>query len=182
MRIALLGWGSLIWEPGNLEGHMRGGWKIGGPQLPLEFSRKSTKRKGALTLVIDTEHGQRCSTRFITSARRKLDKAITDIKEREGVPSVESIGFVNLSSGESRGGTEETVKGILSWARKKNYDAVVWTALGSNFKNYSVERAVQYLVELPREGKAKAKEYIENAPDEVVTPLLKALSDIEWAM
>lgn len=185
MRIAILGWGSLIWELRSLEEHVRGGWKIGGPQLPLEFSRKSRRRSDALTIVIDTAHGQGCLTRFITSARRKLDKAIEDLKDREGVPSADSIGFANLSSGETRDGTEKTVKAaIRSWAIKKNYDAVVWTALKSNFKCYSVERALLYLAELPPEGKAKAKEYIENAPDEIVTPLRKALSesDFEWDM
>ena len=182
MKIALLGWGSLIWEPGSLKGHVRGGWKTGGPELPLEFSRKSTSRSGALTLVIDSAYGAKCLTRCITSARRKLDRAIADLEDREGVTSGDSIGFVNLTSSESRGGAEETVNAIRSWAEKRNYDAVVWTALQSNFKNYSVERAVRYLAELPREGKVKAKEYIENAPREVVTPLRKALVDFEWAI
>lgn len=180
MKIALIGWGSLIWEPGNLTTHVRGGWKTGGPELPLEFSRKSTSRSGALTLVIDPVHGEQCSTRFISSSRRRLDKAILDLKSREGVPLVDSIGFVDVASGESRGATEEILKTIRNWADQRDYEAVIWTALGSNFNNYTVETAVQYLRELPMAGKEKAKEYIERAPEEVVTPLRRGVSRVVW--
>lgn len=180
MKIAFIGWGSLIWEPGNLKVHVRGEWKTGGPKLPLEFSRKSTSRSGALTLVIDPEHGGECSTRFITSSRRKLDKAILDLKDREGVNSVNSIGFVDVASGKSRCAVAEILKTVRKWAGQMGYEAVVWTALRSNFDNYTVEGALKYLRELPTGGKDKAKEYIEKAPEEIVTPLRKAIGRVEW--
>jgi hypothetical protein len=62
-KIAVLGWGSLIWDTtANQEfDRLRGNWRYDGPVLNLEFSRKSKKsRAGALTLVIDpkrTTHG-----------------------------------------------------------------------------------------------------------------------------
>jgi hypothetical protein len=60
------------------------------------------------------------------------------------------------------------------------YDTVIWTALQSNFDDFTVERAVQYLRDLPVRGNRKAKEYIENAPPEVDTPLRRYVSGVEW--
>jgi len=180
MKIAILGWGSLIWERGSLARQVRGKWKSGGPELPLEFSRKSASRDGALTLVIDSTHGQASSTRFITSSRRTLEKARLDLKERESVLSVDSIGYVDVTAGNSGGATKEILNAIRKWASKMGYDAVIWTALQSNFDDFTVERAVQYLRDLPVRGNRKAKEYIENAPPEVDTPLRRYVSGVEW--
>jgi 1-acyl-sn-glycerol-3-phosphate acyltransferase len=48
MRIAVLGWGSLIWSPGNLKIDRE--WHEDGPFLPIEFARVS--QDGRLTLVL----------------------------------------------------------------------------------------------------------------------------------
>jgi len=180
MKIAILGWGSLIWEQGSLARRVRGKWKFGGPELPLEFSRKSPSRDGALTLVIDSTQGQASPTRFITSSRRTLKKARLDLKEREGVPSVDCIGYVDVTAANSGGATKEILKAIRKWASKMGYEAAIWTALQSNFDNFTVEQAVQYLRALPVRGKRKAKEYIEKAPPEVDTPLRRYVSGVEW--
>jgi hypothetical protein len=47
-RIAILGWGSLIWEVHPAFDVYHWEWLADGPTLKLEFSRKSTSRKGAL--------------------------------------------------------------------------------------------------------------------------------------
>jgi len=57
LRIALLGWASLLWERGPDFDRWRGPWQYDGPTLKLEFSRVSEKPLKALTLVIDSEHG-----------------------------------------------------------------------------------------------------------------------------
>jgi hypothetical protein len=180
MKIAILGWGSLIWEEGCLARHLKGKWKYGGPELPLEFSRKSDSRQGALTLVIDSEHGQANSTFFVTSSRRTLEKARLDLQQREKVPSVSSIGYTDLTSGGAMSSGKEVIEAIRQWAGKKGYDAVIWAALESNCDNFTLERAVKYLQELPPKGKKKAKEYIGNAPPEIDTPLRRALSEVQW--
>jgi hypothetical protein len=58
MRIAVLGWGSLIGDPGDMA--LADRFEPNGPQLPLEFSRISNN--GRLTLVIDETAG-RCRLR-----------------------------------------------------------------------------------------------------------------------
>lgn len=180
MKIAILGWGSLIWDQGSLADHIRGKWKPGGPELPLEFSRKSASRDGALTLVIDSTHGQTSPTQFITSSRRTIEKAILDLKEREGVSSVGTIGYLDVTAGNSGGATKEILKAICKWANKMGYGAVIWTALQTNFDNFTVEQAVQYLRDISVRGRQKAKEYIEKAPPEVDTPLRRYASGVEW--
>jgi len=57
MRIAILGWGSLLWEGGQEFDYWHEPWKPDGPILKIEFSRVSVRRQGSLTLVIDPEHG-----------------------------------------------------------------------------------------------------------------------------
>lgn len=48
MIIAILAWGSLLWDPRNLE--TTGEWFYGYPLLPIEFARISSGNR--LTLVI----------------------------------------------------------------------------------------------------------------------------------
>ena len=47
-RIALIGWGSLIYDPGDLP--LSSGWNANGPMLPGEFCRESSGRR--ITLVL----------------------------------------------------------------------------------------------------------------------------------
>jgi hypothetical protein len=49
MKIACIGWGSLIWDNGNLDS--KGDWQNDGPMIPVEFARQS--KNGRITLVID---------------------------------------------------------------------------------------------------------------------------------
>jgi len=48
MRIAVLGWGSLIWKPDKPA--ISAPWHANGPLLPIEFARISLD--GRLTLVL----------------------------------------------------------------------------------------------------------------------------------
>ena len=83
-RIAILGWGSLLWDLETLAPHVTGGWQHRhGPRLPMEFSRISPKRKMGLVLCLDPEAGAACATHAIRSARPALQDTIADLARRE---------------------------------------------------------------------------------------------------
>jgi hypothetical protein len=193
MKIAILVWGSLLWEQGDLK--LATGWVLGGLALPLEFSRVSRTRDGALTLVIDPDNGAEIPTRFAESSLHNLEEAIYSLARREGT-SRENIGYVDCRSGQSRSRLPPTASStIRDWAEKHNFDAVIWTDLRSNFDDvdkakfsdvkepnmkFTVDNAQKYLHGLKAPGDDKAREYIKNAPPEVETPLRKRMRDDPW--
>ena len=188
MRIALLGWGSLLWEGGLDFDKYRDEWKFDGPQVQLEFSRISMRRLGALTLVIDPEHGALTAVAWCLSRRRCVDDAICDLRCREET-TLENIGrLVVPEMSPSVGGAprnEANADPMVTWARNKNVGVVIWTALKSNFMSkrkcpFSVPAAISYLNTLPPEGKVKAAEYVWRAPAFVQTPLREALQQEPW--
>jgi hypothetical protein len=64
-KIAILGWGSLIWDKREEFERLHGPWQSDGPSLKIEFSRISSTRGGALTLVIDPHHGAICTVHIV---------------------------------------------------------------------------------------------------------------------
>ncbi len=48
VRVAIIAWGSLIWDPRDLQ--IEGGWSEDGPSLPVEFARISNGER--VTLVV----------------------------------------------------------------------------------------------------------------------------------
>lgn len=182
MRIAILGWGSLIWDPRNLAHD--GAWHSSGPQLPLEFSRISSD--GRLTLVIDPTYGEPVITLYTTSALPHLDEAIENLREREGTPS-KNIGVINLVNGETHTRQNaDLVEHIRAWGRANGFDAVIWTDLPPKFEingeaaSFSVYAAIAYLQSLAGEAAQKAREYITKAPKEVDTPLRRKIQETGW--
>ena len=79
MMHAILGWGSLLWDSSTYPLKLSSEWLADGPVLPIEFSRVSQSRGGALTLVIDPEHGAECRTSYAISSRRRLDDVVCDL-------------------------------------------------------------------------------------------------------
>jgi hypothetical protein len=177
-RIAILGWGSLIWAPRSLP--LEGAWQTGGPALPVEFSRISADCR--LTLVVDSVNGAAVPTRYALSPRKDLDDAIRDLKEREGT-TTKRIGYVELDSRRDSGAFPEQVAvhdGVAEWARSHGFSAVIWTALPTNFakktgRPFSVQNASEYLRSLPESAREVALKYIGNAPEEVMTPLRREI-------
>ena len=181
----ILGWGSLIWDRRDLPKVESPGWCEGGPTLPLEFSRVSESRDGALTLVIDPTFGIELATQFARSSRSDLEGAISDLCTREGT-APQRIGFVELASGRTQCNVDPMVAGkVRDWAVARGFNAVIWTDLHSNFHDvtgrpFSIANAVRYLKELKGSGAEKAREYVYKAPAEVVTPLRRYLTQQAW--
>ena len=181
MKSAVLAWGSLVWDPRDLQTGAE--FAPNGPLLPIEFCRVSGD--GRLTLAIDETFGAVCKTYSAPSAIEDLDSAIENLRLREGMPNARGIGFVEAASGKqseiAMQSHPEAVATIAAWATAMGYDAAIWTALAGNFDEpgkggepFSVTAAIRYLETLKGEDAAKfarALAYIRNAPPEVETPV-----------
>ena len=194
MKIAILGWGSLLWEKTTDKAkefnEHHSGWNpdnYAGPCLKLEFSRISKTRNGALTLVLYYEDGGRCRVAYAFSKRKRPEDAICDLRCREGT-GLHKIGcyFVN-SPGKTRwvDAHPDARNAIAEWAREHGILVVIWTGLESNFKKrkserFSVDAATRHLQNLGAMDKEKAAEYIWRAPPFIDTPLRKKLQSAPW--
>lgn len=181
-------WGSLVWNRADLA--IKTDFKPDGPRLPIEFSRVSLG--GRLTLVIDEGCGSPCGTYSAISAFNKVDVVIENLRAREGMPSQRGVGFIDRVAGrQSASATErhpQVVEIVKAWAIAIGYDAVVWTALASNFHEpgeaneaFSVDAAIRYLEALDVPTLASALSYIRQAPPEVQTPV-RAAVNTRWPM
>jgi len=181
MKIAYIGWGSLIWNQGSLK--LKGTWQSDGPYLPVEFARVSQDRR--LTLVL-YRGASPVQTLWTYAEDENLNAAIKGLKIREGA-SANRIGYLSLRNGKSRCRViEDLVFVIESWLKDKGLDAAVWTDLPANFAErtgmaFTSENAISYLKSLEGEALAAARNYIVNAPASIDTPIRRAVGeDMGW--
>lgn len=188
MKIAILGWGSLIWQPKELEYNKTFGWNEDGPILPIEFARIS--KDGRLTLVI-TENGTKSPVLYTLSNYHNLEEAILNLAVREG-SGRNSIGSYNKSKDtfSSKFLFKDEIK---NWIKNTDFDAVIWTNLGENWnikndkgdiiRQIEPERRIEYLKELKGHTSAIAEEYIRRAPHQIVTAFRKKIeSELNWTV
>jgi hypothetical protein len=176
--VALLGWGSLIWESRPEFDALHCPWAFDGPVLKLEFSRISSSRNGALTLVLDNHHGVPTTVAHCLSLRSELAQVVQDLRAREGTTTA-NVGYLRRA-GETRCRDAETEATIAAWLVQRDLDAAVWTDLASNFaqkkgKQFSVAAALAHLATLDQPTRSKALAYIRSAPSFVQTPLRAAV-------
>ena len=182
-KIAIIGWGSLIWDLEILAPHTAGEWQMAaGPKLPMEFSRVSPKRKLGLAVCLDPAVGVPCQTHIIRSARRDIHAAIEDLRARERAPAGR-IGAFHTSF--QHGRMPEVVALVQAWCAAKGWDGAVWTDLEPNFeahtkRGFSVGEGIRYLKTLRGESLKEAYNYIQNAPAQTATPLRAALAQDKW--
>jgi len=180
-KIAILGWGSLLWEGGSDFDNWHDEWRLDGPTLKIEFSRVSNSRLGALTLVIDPCNGVGTRVAWCVSRRRDVEDAVADLRCREGT-TMQNIGVVDLSADED---DSYVGNALRAWGRTVELDFIVYTNLRSNFESevkspFTVDAAAAYVARLAPAAKAKAAEYVWRAPDFVVTPVRAALQVEPW--
>ncbi len=187
MKIAILGWGSLIWNPQNLNYHKELGWYTEGPFLPIEFSRISSN--GRLTLVID-KNAEMLQTLFAISHYEKLDEALLDLAVREGC----SKGKIGYCYKDKSGFFCYPVNfnfnfksNIEKWMETTDdIDAVLWTNLSVKFNNaiglkHTEENVIKYLETLDENIKPLAEEYIRKAPKQIDTKMRRAIEErLNW--
>lgn len=169
MKIAFIGWGSLIWDPRKLE--INGKWNEDGPIIPVEFARIS--QDGRLTLVL-YQNADPIKVLWAHAKTQDLCEARCNLKNREGT-SLDKIEYVSLGNDENNCTIVPDILDVIrNWARTNNLDAVVWTGLPSNFekelgKKFIENNAIEYLKGLQDVPKQKAKEYIQKAPSQIRT-------------
>lgn len=177
MRIVVLGWGSLIWNPGNLE--VEEEWHKDGPCLPIEFARIS--KDGRLTLVLFPD-AEKVQVLWAYMKTDNLEEAIEGLKRREGTTK-NKIGFLDRKTGQLRCNVLLQIKSIVErWAEEKNIDVVIWTDLPSNFeeerkKEFTEENVIHYLMNLPKYQKREAEKYIRKASPQVKTRMRRVIEE-----
>lgn len=128
MRIGVIGWGSLTWDPRGLE--IEGNWHVDGPMLPVEFARVSSGNRLTLVLV-DTVYPQ--PTLWALSRKATLAEAITNLAKRERTTESNIGRWPRVNPA---GIFEKRMASIVAaWARERKLEAVVWTALGPKKPN-----------------------------------------------
>lgn len=175
MKIAILGWGSLIWQPKQLEFDKAFGWLTDGPILPIEFARIS--KDGRLTLVI-TKNGSEVQTLYTISNYEILDEAVLNLAVREG-SGRRSIGSYNKTTNQFSPAGFLFKQNILDWITETDIDAIIWTNLGENWniknekgdviRQIQPENRIDYLNELKENTSALAEEYIRKIPIQIKT-------------
>jgi hypothetical protein len=176
MKIAILGWGSLIWNSEELKFDKNIGWNQEGPILPIEFARIS--QNGRLTLVI-TEEGNDVKTLYAISIENSVENALQNLRKREGTTTAK-IGFYDKAKELFFPENFQYKQNILSWVKDKDIDAVIWTNLGENW-NSKTQNRIDYLKSLVGETKDEAKKYIINTPEQIQTFLRKQIEkDLNW--
>lgn len=172
MKIAILGWGSLIWQPKDLKFDTNIGWKENGPVLPIEFARIS--QDGRLTLVI-TPNGTEVPTLYSVSSFDNLNLAVLNLAVRESSGKA-SIGSYIKSKDEFYPIRFMFKDNIKNWIETTDFDAVIWTNLPEKLNLENVTKTekdpdgrIDYLQKLKGHQSALAEEYIRNTPKKIAT-------------
>lgn len=180
MTIACLGWGSLVWSPGDLP--ISGAWRTDGPALPLEFARQSAN--GRITLVIAAGAAAPISVLWCALDVATLEEARQVLAEREGIKPAFVERSVGIWGQSVRSGHRET-EAIGKWAEVANLSGVVWTALQPRFAGKSttpsIHQVLEHLANLDAETKRLAEEYVRRAPPQIRTAYRERIErDLGW--
>ena len=169
MRIACLGWGSLIWKPGALP--VEGKWHQDGPLVPIEFTRISDGGELATAVSLNAEP---VPVLWAWLAVDDLATACALLKEREAIPEKRIDGIGSLIV------TEQPVGMLAEWAQARNIDAVIWTGLPPRcdyIENRvpSLQAALAWLDGLEGDTREHARDYISRVPQQIDTAYRRAI-------
>lgn len=170
MRIACLGWGSLVWKPVPLP--VMGGWHEDGPEVPIEFSRVGDGGELATAICVNAP--------LSTVLWSLLDvdsvaHACAALQDREKIPADRVDGIGSLIRHDSATGP------LGAWAAARGIDAVIWTALPPRFRGVesrvaSAGEVIEYLTGLTGDVRAHARDYIQQMPQQIDTPYRRAIT------
>ena len=172
MKVAIIGWGSLIHDRGVLR--LVDGWHRDGPLLPVEFARTSVN--GTLSLVITPDHGTTVTTYWAESMHHDVSLVRENLRLRERTPDVRNIAAVTWR-GEVLGRTRYSAieDAVIGWLRsnRKNtmVDAAVWTSLKPKGLDSYTPKKVGAFIDSDRADKSRIQDYIRRAPAQTITAL-----------
>jgi hypothetical protein len=188
MKIAFLGWGSLIWDPRNLR--IRKDWQEDGPFLPIEFKRYS--KDGRMTLVI-CPGVQDVRTLWAEADFTDIDDAKENLRIRENIPNIQNIGYASRAGCPYRcNAVPEVITHVQSWVDEKKLDAVVWTDIPQNPDKFrqktsmemNEDNIITYLRNLEKRNDRiyeNAREYVEKTPEQIETMLRRRIrQELHW--
>ena len=175
-NIACLGWGSLIWDPRNLP--ILRYWFDDGPLIPLEFARQS--KDDRITLVISPD-ARPVRSLWTLMDSDCLEVAKEQLQQREGAENPDHIG--NWSKGKE---SPPEIPLLSKWARARNIDSVIWTALPPGLKGDEkgqpdVEDVLRHLRALSGTARDNAEQYIRRAPRQIDTAYRRRIeAELHW--
>lgn len=175
MKIACLGWGSLIWKSGVLP--VASAWHSDGPQVPIEFVRISEGGELATAICLNATPVPVLWAWLNTAS---LETAWRALREREGIPDSRADGVGILTV------TESSVGPLADWARARGIEGLIWTALpackdGVEGRIPTLDEAVDYLQRLEGETREHAHRYIEQVPAQIDTAYRRAFAVLpDW--
>lgn len=176
MKIAVLAWGSLIWDWENppIESET---WFSDGPFLPIEFVRIS--KDGRLTLVV-LEGALPIPVLWNFMKTDSLAEARENLRAREKTPNIDYIHYVNGNATNCH--LSGVPREIRSWAKAKNIEAVIWTGLQANFETksnvaFNEKNVISYLKGLDIEKNKLAERYIRKTPNQIKTKMRCAIEE-----
>lgn len=178
MKIACLGWGSLIWDPRSLP--LSSKWFEDGPFVPVEFARQS--KDGRITLVIVPDAAP-VQVLWALMSSENLEEAQRRLAEREGITAKNWKSKIGCwQRGQD---PPKTIPELPEWAKKRELDAVIWTALGPRFNGQDIlptsDQVISYLSSLNEDTKKIAKEYVERAPLQIDTKYRRLIKkELGW--
>ena len=172
MKIACLGWGSLIWKSGALP--VAGEWQTDGPSLPVEFCRVSDGGELATAICMNAPA---VPVLWAWLEATTLSVACRALREREAIPEdrCDGIGSLLITGRDT---------GILTtWAREKGIEAIIWTGLRrearhrkAGFLPWTKPSLISTAsAERPR---SHARDYICRVPAQLDTPYRRAIKEV----
>lgn len=166
MKIACLGWGSLIWDPRSLP--IESQWFKDGPLVPVEFTRQSSD--GRMTLVIEPT-ATSVQVLWAVMLPSEIQKAREALRNREGIPGNNWIS--RIGSWQRGEVMPQLMPELSDWTNAHDLDAAVWTALGPRFNGQvvtpTVDQVIEYLKSLTGEVRDKAEQYVRRTPSQIDT-------------
>ncbi len=164
--IACLGWGSLVWDPRELPIQRK--WFQDGPFIPVEFVRQSSD--GRITLVIK-RGAIPVRSLWAVMDISDMELAREALRKREGIR--EKNRQIHIHTWSIGDDPPSTIVGLDDWARARNLDGVVWTALPAKFddeeKTPKEDEVVEYLSKLTGTKRDLAERYVRLTPRQIDT-------------